>query len=174
TAEQKALDARTIRIYNDPAFQKRLKEAEALFLADPLAASAEARADIAADAAAVAFNELQIAADEDPGHPALIWSGDAPHDWFGMKVPFASYGLNNPDNIYRVAAIDGAARYEITGHVSSTTQGPAQTTYFLYNSVPGDGSGPIDEPIGGILGKDLKVAADGSFTITIDPYGMNG
>jgi len=175
TPEQKALDARTIRIFNDPSFQKRLKEAEAQFAADPLAASPEAKADIAADAAAIAFNELQIAADEDPGRPALIWSGDAPHDWFGMKVPFASYGLNNPDNIYRIVPIDGAAKYEISGHMSGAA--PAQTTYFLYNSVPGDGSGPIDEPIGGILGKDLKVGADGSFTITIDadtPDGQAG
>jgi hypothetical protein len=172
TPEQKALDARTVRIFNDPAFQKRLREAEALFLADPLATSPEAKKMIAADAAAIAFNELQVAVVEAAEQPAPMWTGDAPHRWFGMDVPFASYGLNNPDNIYRMVPIDGAARYVISGR--EFADAPAQTTYFLYNSIPGDGTGPIDGPIDGLLGKDIRTEADGTFTIAIDSDAPDG
>ncbi len=166
TDDQRILDRRTLRIFNAPDFQARLHQVEKLFEADPIATDPEARKMIVPDTAAIAFNEVQIAVEAAAEQPALMWSGDAPHRWFGMDVPFASYGLNNQDNIYRIAAIDGAARYEIVGRRAARS--PAQTTIFLYNSVPGDGTGPIDGPIGGLIDKDIHAAPDGSFKITID------
>jgi hypothetical protein len=166
TPDQKAMDIRTVRIFNDPSFQRRLRDSEKLFTATPQAIIPAARDRIAPDTAAIAFNELQIAVDSDSDRPAFMWSGDAPHHWFGVDVPFASYGFNNPDNIYRIVPIDGRSRYEITGRLSSHP--PAQTTFFLYNSVPGDGTGPIDGPIDGLLGGDLKTGPDGAFRIAID------
>jgi hypothetical protein len=166
TADQKALDLQSVRIFSSLAFQARLGEVEAAFTGDKLAAAAEAKKMIAADAAAIAFNALQLVVDGDPERPKIMWSGDAVHHWFGVDVPFASYGLNNPDNIYRVVPIDGASRYVITGRLGGRP--PAQSSYFLYNSVPGDGTGPIDGPIDGLLDKDIKTAPDGTFTIAID------
>src|SRR5579883_347131 len=132
--DQLSLDDRSVRIFDDPAFQKRLGEIESIFKADPLAADPDAGKTIRADAAAIAFNALQLIVDGDAERPAAMWSGDAPHRWHDIDVPFASYGLNNPDNIYRIVPIDGASRYEIAGRVAAHR--PAQASYFLYNSLP--------------------------------------
>ena len=172
TQDQLSLDRRSVRIFADPAFQKRLGEVEAVFKGDPLASDPDAARTIRADAAAVAFNALQLIVNSDAERPALMWSGDAPHRWHGIDVPFASYGLNNPDNIYRFIPIDGASRYEIAGR--NAAHQPAQTTYFLYNSIPGSGAGPIDEPIDGLLDKDMQAGPNGAFTITIDGDPANG
>lgn len=166
TADQKAMDLRAVRIFSSSEFRARLTDVEQILAGDPLAADPEAKAMIGRDAAAIAFNALQMMVDSDSERPKILWAGDAPHRWFGVDVPFASYGLNNPDNIYRVVPIDGASRYVITGKIGAKP--PAQASYLLYNSIPGDGSGPIDKPIDGLLDKDIVTGSDGRFTITID------
>ena len=62
---------------------------------------------------------LQWAIDSDPGRPQIIWTGDAPHRWFDMDIPWGSYGFNNQDDIYRMMPIEPAGRYEIAGGRSS-------------------------------------------------------
>ncbi len=107
--------------------------------------------------------------------PAIIWgTDDTPHTWFGHTVGGRGVAGDNPDNIYRLTTIDGAGRYEIVGQIDVAHR-PAQ---FSVEVVRGD-AGPIKlknqnknhadmgNQIAMLTDRDLTIAADGSFRITL-------
>ncbi|HLG89076.1 MAG TPA: hypothetical protein VKZ79_17975 [Alphaproteobacteria bacterium] len=165
TEDQQQLDRKTLEIVARPDFQDGVRRLEAMFRADPMAAKPEEAKTIRQDSDAIAYMALQWAVDSDPGRPKLMWMGEAPHRWFGMDIPWASYGFQNQDDIYRQVAIDPTRRYEITGRRSANP--PVQARFGLFRSV-------IDEIPAGLQGDDIVTAPDGSFTITIDSDPANG
>src|SRR5262249_10064533 len=82
---------------------------------------------------------------------------------------------DNPDNVYRMAYIDGAGRYEITGHIDPKHR-PAQ---FSFEIDRGDGAQPaklkdqtakhadLGAQLAMLTDRDLKIAPDGSFRIPL-------
>ncbi|HLG86857.1 MAG TPA: hypothetical protein VKZ79_06630 [Alphaproteobacteria bacterium] len=165
TSDQRELDRETLRILARADLQDGVRKLEAMFRADPMAINAEAGKAIGQDSAAIAYMALQWAVDSDPDRPKLMWMGDAPHRWFGMDIPWASYGFQNQDDIYRQVAIDPHARYEISGRRAGNP--PVQARFGLFKSA-------IDEIPVGLQGEDIVAEPDGSFTITIDSDPANG
>src|ERR1017187_5399083 len=48
-------------------------------------------------------------------HPAVIWgTDDTSRTWLGHTVGGTGSAGDNPDNIYRLAAVDGSGSYELT------------------------------------------------------------
>ena len=115
---------------------------------------------------------------------AILWAtDDTPRSWLGHTLGGVGTAGDNPDNIYRVAYIDGASRYEIVGHVDPAHR-PAQ---FSFEIDRGDGAQPaklkdqtakhadMGNQLAMLTDRDLKVSAGGEFRITLGgpPGGPN-
>jgi hypothetical protein len=169
--DQIALDLHAVQILNLPEVQAEKAALRALYEADPQAATPDGRARMEKPLDAIMFNSVLNAVANDPDRPKIYWDGCAPHDWNGTSIPASGYGIDNPDNVYRQVAIDGAARYEIAGKVTASS--PAQLSFVLYRTLPG---GPANASqvregapvLGALIDHDIKTGPDGAFTITID------
>jgi hypothetical protein len=122
----------------------------------------------------LAFATALDAADSDPSRPKVVWIAAAPRSSLGRAVPGSRWGIDNPDNVYRLVPVDGASRYEIT--VRTRSDAPVQSSFFVYDSFVGEGGKVthLDTPVGGLLDRDIKVDADGHYTITLDNTPANG
>lgn len=90
----------------------------------------------------------------DPGRPALTLCMDDVSKW----------GLENPDNIYRSAAIDGDAEYVLRGERGTT----ADLVFEVLTGLAGD-DGTVGQGISCLDLDTLAVGADGTFTVRIGP-----
>lgn len=118
-----------------------------------------------------AVNELifvyaQRAANGDPARPKISWTEAPPHSWGTTQVTGSRYAGDNPDNIYRIAPIDGVSTYEITGQVNAK----APTEFLIQVTNSGDFVIGTDE----VSLQTLKVNADGTFKITVSPQAGDG
>jgi len=165
TKDEQELDRRSLQIMKRPDFQEGVRNLEAIFRADPMAKQAAASASIPNAAAVIAYQALQSVIGSDPDRPAFMWSGDAPHSWFGMDIPWASYGFNNQDDIYQLTGIDPHASYEISGRWMA--ERPVQIRFGLFKS-------DTEELPAGLDGGTVVSAADGTFRITVDSEPANG
>ncbi|MGE0384135.1 MAG: hypothetical protein AB7Q97_05345 [Gammaproteobacteria bacterium] len=113
------------------------------------------------------FNYVLKAVNSDPNHPKVLHVYTPPRDWRGMNVPGSRWGGDNPDNIYRIVPIDGKARYRLDGRRFGA--GPSVVTYTLVGNY--ETSKTLNP---GLAGGDVRTAADGTFSITLDPLPANG
>jgi hypothetical protein len=174
TPEQREVETEAIEIFNSPAVEAQIAASRKLFLASPVAASAESQASVDRAAKEFAFAAVLDAVNGDPAHPKIVWGFAAPRKWLGHSVPGSRWGIDNPDNVYRFAPIDGASRYELT--IRPTAPGPVQFSFIVYDSFVGEGGRQdnLDTPVAALRDQDVKANADGSFTITIDSAPANG
>jgi hypothetical protein len=172
TPDQLAMERQTLRIFDSPSFQSRMRETERLLRDNGQSRSAAGKATLATANAAMVLHSLEHAVDGDPQRPKILWVDGAGHRSGELVMPHAGYGYDNPDNVYRIVPIDGQSSYEIAGVRGD--RAPAQETFLLYGSIPGDGDGPIDGPIGGTDDRRIVSGPDGAFTVTIDPEPANG
>lgn len=175
TADQAAVESQALRIlasYGAVLDQARDK-ARTLMLAHPLAALPEtaARIDNALDKWLVQL--LLQTLGGDLSAPRFIWGTNLdPHRWFGWEFPGSGAGIDCPDNIYRNAGLDGAVHYEVSGRVHAN--GPAQFTFQLTLHPEGMGFAVNDDSmrdlgaLAMLTHRDLDIAADGSFRISLD------
>ena len=113
------------------------------------------------------------------GQPAFVLGSDTtPRQWFGHTFPGNGKAGDNPDAIYRSTVVDGAGVYEVNGQID-----PANPPVQLLFSISGgtlthpikventSGKPNPDAGIMNVLGmlneKDLDIAPDGSFKITV-------
>jgi hypothetical protein len=174
--EQLERERIALRIYAQEPLQTELARAKARFAGSWIAASESARSTLDGSVEALGFQAALYAANFDPVDPFIIWGTNAAHEWGGVAVPGSGYGLDAPDNVYRSATIDGAARYRITG--TTIGAGPAQQTYVVYRTIPGitqtmNAEGHMDE-IAGIKSEAIKPNDDGTYTLTIDAAPADG
>jgi len=101
-----------------------------------------------------------------PNYPRVIHIYTQPHKWRGMAVPGSRWGGNNPDNIYRIIPVDGAARFRIDGRRTGT--GPSNVSYQLVADYPTTGT------LGLLTDRDLTYNPDGTFSIELGPEPANG
>ena len=176
--DQVAVDRQAVAVFAMPSVQAEKSRLRALYVEDPEASQQDGRARLEAGLGSVAFASVLAAANNDPDRPKISWATAATHDWRALHVPGSGHGIDNPDNFYRNIPIDGAARYTITGRIRQ--DGPLQESFTLYKTRPGSGGtekqavfegSPV---LGALTARDLSVASDGSFTITIDHDGANG
>ncbi|KVH61876.1 hypothetical protein WS89_12200 [Burkholderia sp. MSMB1072] len=100
----------------------------------------------------------------DPNAPKVISGLAAPHTWFGIDVPGSRTTFDNPDTIYRSFPVDPTARYVIRGNVHR--DGPVDSNVTLWDS--------RHATLSNLTGDQLRVGADGSFTITADSGAGDG
>jgi hypothetical protein len=169
--EQKALEGLALKLERRPEIQAARAEARRLFLDDPDARTPDGAASVE-DAADQHFHgALLLAMNTDPHHPRIMPLFLYRHTIDGQEYPAALHGgLENPDNVYRVIPISSDNRYELRGVRHSPA--PAQVTYELMDSIPGVRG--IGEQLGLLMDRDMVVAPDGSFVITLDSDPANG
>ncbi|MBM3114318.1 DUF1214 domain-containing protein [Jeongeupia naejangsanensis] len=167
TPEQQALDAKAIQIKKNNLFLLQRGQLAAAYSAAhgaPISSEASASLNHAIDE--LVFSAIQKAVNNDPLYPKIYWLNAPPRDWFGLKVPGGRYSFDNPDNIYRTIPINGDSRYVIRGQRRGA--GPTDVTFSLISNPN------YQQSIAVLDGQDLVVAADGSYTITIDNQPANG
>jgi len=176
TPDQIVKDAMATRIFESRAMQKAVRKLTELYRKDAIADMPNAGSTLDQAVAATAMSQAVGLVNKDPDRPSAYWSVTPPHYWGEFKVPLAGLMVDNTDNIYRTIPVDGAASYEIRGRV--VPNGPAQETFILHNEMSGASANQEvrnQEPeAGSVFLRDLPLAADGTFTITVDSSPANG
>lgn len=91
----------------------------------------------------------------------------APHRWFDLELPGSrGFGGDNPDNNYIVAPISPDARYELSGRRYG--DGPPDSPIGLYGNLS------LSMTIAVLDWQDVRIDADGRFTISIGPEPADG
>jgi len=174
TAEQREVETEAIEIFNSTVVREQIAATKRLFLNSPVAATEESKASVDRAVREFAFAAVLDAVNGDAAHPKIVWAFAAPRKWLGHSVPGSRWGIDNPDNVYRFAPIDGASRYELTIH--PTAPGPVQFSFIVYDSFVGEGGRQdnLDKPVAALRDQDIEANSDGSFTISIDSAPANG
>jgi hypothetical protein len=170
TSHQVDLDKRAVRIWKMSELEPYKKQAKELYLAHLLSQTPEGKKGVSGVLNAISLAAVQFAMTEDLSDPQIMWACSAAHRWGDFDVPPSGFSNGNPDNVYRIAGIDSAASYEITG--KRFGRGPIQTVFMLFSAVPGSEDINIKNQEGApvnatLTGNDLKYGPDGSFSITI-------
>jgi len=116
------------------------------------------------------YAALRSVAAYDPGTPRVIWASAPSYSYGEVEVPGSRYAGDNPDRIYRSVAVDASHRYEIHGR---RARRPSNDD-FLFEAISGPGLGLIGTPSASLKAKDIDIATDGSFTVTVDGSAANG
>ncbi|MGI9292923.1 MAG: hypothetical protein ACR2PS_02990 [Pseudomonadales bacterium] len=166
TAEQRYLEGLALRILESPVVRRQREMSRKVYETDPLVRTDAGRATLNAALDSISMAMLQWAVNDDSSRPKLFWVTTAAHAWMGREFPNSGYGIENPDNIYRHAPIDGHSQYEIRGIMPENP--PAQQSFTLYATLPG--MREMNREGSMILGALDRVVTepDGSFVVTID------
>lgn len=175
TPQQLALEARALDLWRSEAVRGAAEGVRELYRADAQAQAPSGRSSVDSAAEAIAFVAALYATIDDPANPELLWLANAAHEWAGLTVPGSGYGIDNPDNVHRRAAIDGMSEYVVRGS-SPSGQRPEQQSFIVY-AEPGPGEQVTREgaDIVGVLVSDaIMINADGTFEVTVGPSEAEG
>ncbi|BDB44214.1 hypothetical protein IWGMT90018_46600 [Mycobacterium kiyosense] len=170
TADQRELEALALEIVKSPTIVDAQAQATTRFkIMGGSDIPAEALDGIDEKMAEWAFHYVILALNSDSNYPKVLGHGyGPPHEWFGMKVP-GCRGLGtgeNPDNHYSFVPVDGHSRFALYGKVSDQPVGdcPMFITSNLSQSMN----------VAWLDWRDVVIADDGTFVITIDPEPASG
>ncbi len=170
-AEQAAFEAKSMEIFRTTEVQEQLEIARRLFLADPLAQTPSGRTTLERSVGEAVRGALDWIVNGDAMRPSFVWVQTPPHRWFGVEFAGNRWGIDNPDNLYATAALDGASRYILRGRLRRPA--PAECTL----TVMGRG-GPYPKAFphsNACLSLDeIELGADDTFEITIDSSPAHG
>ncbi|MFN8024907.1 MAG: hypothetical protein U0W40_00710 [Acidimicrobiia bacterium] len=171
TTAQDELEELVLRLRATEPVRRAAAELRERYAADPIAASASARATLDAAVDSVVTAALVEAVVLDAGNPRTMWFPCAEHTWNGRTFPNSGYGIENPDNVYRHLGIDDAGTFVLEGRYDPGAPRPMDFSIVVYGEVPGTGAmDPEGAPILGVFSAaDLLVGADGTFTLTVGP-----
>ncbi len=174
TSDQQLIESRALKIVSTPEVKAQIEASSRTFATLPFAADPEAERTLHPAIEELAFATALDAADSDPERPKVVWGFTAPRTWLGHAVPGSRWGIDNPDNVYRIIPVDGNSKYEIS--VRSHAPGPIQYSFLVYDSFVGEDGrqAHLDAPVAGLRDRDIKVGADGTFTITVDSSPASG
>lgn len=105
--------------------------------------------------------------------PVLLWgTDDTPRTWLGYTLGGVGTSGDNPDFIYRSAAIKGEGRYELTGRFDLQRRPQQFVLQVLTAQAPATGPlgknrADLGNSISTLTDRDLDVKPDGSFRVTI-------
>lgn len=163
--DQFAIEADAVRLFAHPAVQAAVEAKRAAFEASPLAQTPAGRATLALNLEEMAFSAVVSVVAMDVNRPAAFWTLNLPHERDGLRVPGTRHGVDNPDNVYRVIAVDDVNSFRIDGQVNARPG--ADVSFTLFNAYPGSG---VDSQSQGVLILDqLDKDADGRFHFTVGP-----
>ncbi|MDG2002902.1 MAG: hypothetical protein P8J20_06170 [Novosphingobium sp.] len=110
--------------------------------------------------ASYCFRSIQMAVNSDADHPRVMRVYNPAGKWLGNDVPESRWGMENPNNCYRIIPMAQGGRYVVRGQVQDNP--PSHSSYVLV----ADTNSSVTE---GLLEfNDLDVGADGTFAITLD------
>jgi len=157
-----------------PLVRAAKTDVAAMYRADPQGASRAGQDTVDSAVDSIATAAAQTVVTDNPSEPHFNWAVTAPHCWHGFEVARSGYGIDNPDNVHRHAAVDGQSSFVIRGRMPE--QRPAQLSFVLYGELPGTGAVTKEgAPVLASLTSDrMQIDPDGSFTITVDPEPADG
>lgn len=165
TTAQRDSEALALRLLEAPQVQQARKKVEAWFrIAAGRGMTTEMEATLPGFIEQYVFHYAVIATNCDPNHPRVLQVYAPAHEWFGMRLPGSQFG-DNPDNSYRLIPLDGRARYEVKARRLNSG---LDVTYTLMRGTA------LTHGIETIEERDLQVAPDGTYTLTLDPEPANG
>jgi hypothetical protein len=170
TTVQREIEAQALRLFESDALQQAMARLRPLFLADPRAATAAGRATLDQNLREIVFSAATCAVSMDPARPRVVWTINLPHRWFGLDVPGSRHGVDNPDNIYRVIALDDVSSYLVRGRVPPDP-GP-DVSFTVFSAYPGNGED--SHSLGVLTLAEIEVDGDGGFTLSVDPGPADG
>jgi hypothetical protein len=178
TPEQVEAETRLLALLEDPEIQRIQQAMRTELAAWPRGQTPDGKARIDEAVAqwtnTLLFSELAAYRPR----PALLWgTDDTPREWLGHRLGGVGTSGDNPDAIYRLGLVDGAATYEMVGRFDMARR-PAQ---LVIEFDRGDLTKPAEmmkpNPTHPDLGvqialltdRDLDVASDGTFRLTLGP-----
>lgn len=170
TAAQRDVESQALRLFGSDAVQQSLARARALFLADARAGTPAGRATLEQNLSEWAFSAAICAASMDPANPRICWTLNLPHRWFGLDLPGSRHGVDNPDNLYRVIAIDAQSRYQVRGRVPP--HAAPDVSFTVFSAYPGNGED--SHSLGVLTLADLEVEEQGRFVLDVDSLAGEG
>jgi hypothetical protein len=163
--EQLAIEADAVRLFAHPTVQAAVRAKRAAFDAHPLAETPAGRATIPLNLEEMAFSAVVSVVAMDVGRASAFWTLNLPHERDGLRVPGTRHGVDNPDNVYRVIAVDDVSSFRVDGQVNARPG--ADVSFTLFNAYPGSG---VDSQSQGVLILDqLDKDAEGRFGFTVGP-----
>lgn len=164
------------RIMARPELEAGLRRTATAYAVDPAMGipGGKANRDRAARAIALAAVYYAIGLALDPAQPQLFWCCKAPQQLGRVAVGGSGYGIDNPDNVYRMTHVDGASRYIVRGQMRGDR--PAQLHLEVRDAIPGTTAMNAEggTQLATLRDDALQIGADGRFVITIDSDPANG
>ncbi|QCQ89920.1 hypothetical protein [Rhodococcus sp. SGAir0479] len=169
TAHQVEFEAAVNAAMRSPAVQAARRDVVEMYRTDPQARTTAGAATLERAADSIAVAAAQTVVGDDPARPQFAWVVNAAHRWHGVDVPGSGYGIDNPDNVHRHAAVDGTSSYVVRSRLPDGAR--SQLSFVLYGELPGTGAVTKEgAPVLGFLtGDRMRIGADGAFTVTISP-----
>lgn len=164
TADQRRIDQAAIALLQDPQIKAARDGVLKTWSALPPFATEDGKARLASAVDELVFFSVRAAVDATQATPSIVWNFAPPYTEAGVKVPGSRWGIELPDRIYRMVAVDPASRYVIKGQRNAR---PSNGD-FLFEASDGI------RTLSSVGAKDIDVAADGSFTVTIDAAPASG
>lgn len=159
-AEQIAL-----KVFRSPDLQRVIGQMKAKLVTHRWAQTQSGRATLDAAVDEQAMAAILYVVNSDGQRPQLLWMQTPPRkDW-----PGARYTVDNPDNFYRITAVDGQSEYRIDGRICASR--PAQFSFELLSGWEG---AKAENQIAMLTDKDIKTNGDGSFSIMVGPENSTG
>lgn len=165
--DQKELEALAVELFARPDMLKARERTKADFArVTSNTVSPETWGMLDDWVASYCFRSMQMAVNADANYPRILRVYNPAAKWLGNDVPESRWGMENPDNCYRIIPMEYGGRYVVHGQVQANP--PTHSSYVLV----ADTNTSVTE---GLLEfKDLDVAADGTFTITLDDTPADG
>ncbi|MEZ5734194.1 MAG: DUF1214 domain-containing protein [Novosphingobium sp.] len=165
--DQRDLEALAIELFARPDVQEARKRTAAEFArVTSNTVSPEVWAMFDDWIASYCFRSILMAVNSDANFPKVLRVYNPAGKWMGNDVPESRWGAENPDNCYRIIPMEYGGRYVVHGQMQDNP--PSHSSYVLV----ADTNTSVTE---GLLElQDMDVAADGSFTITLDETPANG
>ena len=163
TPEQHEHERRAVRLYQHPVIQQTREEVRKFWL-DAARPSADMQRCFEAAFDEVMFGAVVWSMNTDATRPRVITISRLPHRLGELQIPGSRWGIDNPDSIYRVIPIDGAARYVIRGRVAKRRL--VENYFTLWDETM--------KTVDVLSGHALAVDAEGGFEISVDSSPANG
>jgi hypothetical protein len=165
--DQRDLEALAIQIFARPDVQAAKKRAAATWaLVTDQITSPEQWTLFESAVSDYCFASILYAVSSDANYPKVLRVESPGATWMGNVVPASKWGGDNPDNAYRMIAVDSTGRYEVRGQRQKNP--PAIISYQLLDNLS---SGLT---YGTLAQRDMEISPDGSFVITLDDSPPNG
>ncbi|MGV0715466.1 Ig-like domain-containing protein [Mycolicibacterium sp. XJ662] len=102
----------------------------------------------------------------DAARPEVLTIALPEHEWYGISTASGRWFYDNPDSVYRVIPVASGSSYVITGRYVGERPLDGNLSVYTDNSVYA--------PASNLAFEDIEMAADGTFTITVDSTPANG